>query len=434
MISKRMTRPRVRVRLTAHARPPAGCRAPRAPGLPRRTGRRRRRGRPRAPARARRRMPAQTAAAARRRPASGGVSRPRRRRPPRPAPRPAQAWPRPARRTARAFPLTTACKSATPVSFSARGMQCARTSRLTSRLFRKCTDSFFGGVREVVDCLPHGGTRAARAGDATRDKCVAILAAALTPRDALAPAEAAARLEAALFATYGDGASPAAAPPAADGAGAGGSGGSANGGAHPARGGSGDGAGGSGGRAGAADGGGGGGACGPRYKRRARLLWGLLAADSADCLPELRARVLRGARPGLEFPPQMRLRAAQQQLSGPERFCLLRAARRVAPSWAHRQASWHARHGLGMLAVTELGHHHDPLPSPPPAPARRVGAAPKGAARGRRDRRQRPRDRQGGARGRPARHGGRRRRRAALCMRGGRPGRACGRRCARHNF
>jgi len=218
--------------------------------------------------------------------------------------------------------------TAAPGSFGARGMQCAHTGRLASRLFSETIGLsliWFELVKETSVCRMAERMRA-RAGDATRDKCVAILAAALTPRDALAPAEAAARLEAALFAAYGDGASPAAAQPAADGAG--GSGGSANGGAHPVRAGGDGGAGGSGGRA-AAAGGGGGGACGPRYKRRARLLWGLLAADSANCLPELRAHVLRGAPPGLGFPSQTSPRAPQQRLPEPERFCLLRAARRA---------------------------------------------------------------------------------------------------------
>ena len=133
------------------------------------------------------------------------------------------------------------------------------------------------------------------AGDPTRDKCIAILAHALTPADALSPAEAAVRLEAELFAAYGTPGKPAD-PCAPMG------GGSEAPGAQPLAAdrlklGSANGDGGANGATGGGGGGGreAGGRCGARYKRRARLLWGLLAPDSAACLPELRQRLLRGA-------------------------------------------------------------------------------------------------------------------------------------------
>ena len=47
-----------------------------------------------------------------------------------------------------------------------------------------------------------------RAGDPVRDKATLVLAHALTPTDALLPAEAATALEAALYAAYGPGGDP----------------------------------------------------------------------------------------------------------------------------------------------------------------------------------------------------------------------------------
>ena len=47
-----------------------------------------------------------------------------------------------------------------------------------------------------------------RAGDPVRDKATLVLAHALTPPDALLPAEAATALEAALYAAYGPGGDP----------------------------------------------------------------------------------------------------------------------------------------------------------------------------------------------------------------------------------
>ncbi|KAK9832514.1 hypothetical protein WJX81_003587 [Elliptochloris bilobata] len=126
--------------------------------------------------------------------------------------------------------------------------------------------------------------RLASTGNPVRDKAVAILAHALTPADALSPAEAALALEASLFAAYGSGGDSSHGVNGGEAPGA-----ERHGGALANGGGTGGGVEASGDRAQ-----GGGASCSAVYKRRVRLLWGLLAPDSGACLPELRARLLRG--------------------------------------------------------------------------------------------------------------------------------------------